>query len=80
MFDIPLDHRQHRAELLHRLKLLNFYKLQQSVWVHPFDCEKQIGVLLKALNVEKYVSYLVVEEGNFTDHAESHFKQQKLLM
>lgn len=80
MFDIPLSHQKQRQYLLHRLRLLDFYMLQRSAWIHPFDCEREIGVLLKYLGLERYVSFIVVDSGNFTDHATSHFKKSKLLM
>ncbi len=80
LFDIPVTHRQNREQLLHKLRTMNFYMLQHSAWIHPFDCQKQIGVLLKHLDLERYVSLLVVETGNFTDHATAEFKRRGLLM
>lgn len=80
MFDIPLSHQKQRQFLLRHLRLLDFYMLQRSAWIHPFECEKQVGVLLKYLKLEQYVSFLVVDSGNFTHHATDHFKKIKLLM
>lgn len=80
MFDIPLSHQKQRQYLLHKLRLLDFYMLQRSAWIHPFDCEREVGVLLKYLCLEHYVSFIVVDSGNFTDHATTHFKKSKLLM
>lgn len=80
MFDLPTGMKKQRDELLRKLKELDFYMLQKSAWIHPFDCEKQIGILLNILQLESYVSYLVVEEGNFVGHAALHFKKSGLLM
>lgn len=80
LFDIPLSHKQGREHLLHKLRDMNFYMLQHSAWIHPFACDKQIGALLNYLDLEKYVSLLVVEKGNFTSHAEKHFKRRGLLI
>ncbi len=80
VFDIPVGLRKQHDELLRRLKLLKFLMLQQSVWVHPFGCEKEVGVLLYTLGLEKYASFLVVETGNFTAHAESYFKRRNILV
>lgn len=80
VFDIPVGMRKQHDEFLRRLKLIKFLMLQQSVWVHPFDCEKEIGVLLHLLGLEKYVSFIVAETGNFTAHAETHFKRRGLLV
>lgn len=80
MFDIPVEKRRQRDELLNGLKQLNFYMLQQSAWIHPFDCEKQIAVMIQYFGLERNVSFMVVEEGNFVEHASRHFKKTKLLM
>jgi DNA-binding transcriptional regulator PaaX len=79
-FDLPAEKRVQRRELLRKIKQLDFYMLQQSMWVHPFDCEKQIGVLIDTLGVEEYVSFMVVERGNFNSFVERHFKRQGLLV
>jgi DNA-binding transcriptional regulator PaaX len=80
MFDIPAAQNKQRKALIEKLRMMDFYLLQHSAWLHPFDCEKEIGVLLQHLKLEKYVSLLVVETGNFTDHAITHFKKLKLLL
>lgn len=80
LFDIPVYHRRSRDQLIEKLRNLNFYMLQRSAWIHPFSCEKQIGVLLKTLNLEKHVSYVVVDQTNFNDHAIEYFKKSGLLI
>lgn len=80
MFDIPVKFDRRRRILIDKLNQMDFYMLQQSAWIHPFDGELQIGILLKNLELERYVSFLVVERSNFTDHAIAHFKQKRLLM
>lgn len=80
IFDIPASHKSKRQQLLSSLRKMNFYMLQHSAWIHPFECEKQIGVLIKHLSIEKYVSFIVVEKGNFTDHATKIYRDAGLLM
>jgi len=80
MFDIPTEKNLARQQLLSKLKEMNFYMLQRSTWIHPFDCEIEVGVLLSELDLEKYVSYLVVDSGNFEDHAKKHFVKSGLLV
>ncbi len=80
MFDIPVSRKSNRQQLLSSLRQMNFYMLQHSAWIHPFDCEKQIGILINHLDIEKYVSFIVVEKGNFTDHAIKHYKKEGLLI
>jgi len=45
IFDIPNTTRIKRDALRGKLKELGFFRLQQSVWVHPFDCRKEIELL-----------------------------------
>lgn len=44
-FDIPQIARPKRDALRGKLKTLGFYRLQHSVWVCPFECEKEIDLL-----------------------------------
>lgn len=45
LFDIPQITRIKRDVLRGKLKELGFYGLQQSVWVCPYPCEKEIKLL-----------------------------------
>ena len=45
IFDIAQLKRMHRDALRGKLKELDFYKLQKSVWVCPFDCRAEIELL-----------------------------------
>ncbi len=80
MFDIPKIKSTQRQTLLEKLKSLDFYMLQNSAWIHPFECAEQIGVLVSYLELDKYVSLLVVEQSNFTEHATQKFIKSGLLI
>ncbi len=80
LFDIPTSRNNHRRVFASKLAELGLYMLQKSCWIHPFDSQNEIGFLIDQLGLDKFVSYLVVESGNFTDHAEAHFKKAKLLI
>lgn len=45
IFDVPHRHRIKREALRGKLKELGFNQLQKSVWVHPYECEKEIKLL-----------------------------------
>lgn len=51
MFDIPNITRLRRDVFRGKLKELGFYRLQQSVWVHPYECKKEIGLLQEFLGL-----------------------------
>lgn len=44
-FDIPDTQRIKRNAFRRKLKELGFYSSQKSVWLHPFNCRKQIQIL-----------------------------------
>lgn len=54
-FDIPKEKQAARQALLAKLKELGFIMLQKSIWVHPFECRKELAVIAKAFEVEPYV-------------------------
>jgi|SRR3989344_342757 len=51
MFDIPNTTRLRRDVFRGKLKELGFYRLQQSVWVHPYECKREIGLLQEFLGL-----------------------------
>lgn len=61
IFDIPEDERETRDALREHLARLGFYKLQQSVAVHPFDCRDEMDLIIELLGVRKYVRLIVAE-------------------
>lgn len=47
LFDISELKRNYREAFRGKLKELGFYPFQKSVWIHPFDCRDEIGLLRK---------------------------------
>lgn len=45
IFDIQDKHKIKRESLRGKLKELGFYKLQKSVWVCPYEFEKEVNIL-----------------------------------
>lgn len=60
IFDIPERYKKARHSLWGKLKELNFYPLQKSVWVHPFPCEHEIQFLKNVFNIEPFVEIFTV--------------------
>lgn len=65
LFDIPEEKREARRELTGKLKTLGFQLLQQSVWIHPFPCRREIELVCETFDVSKYVTYI---ETSHIDH------------
>ncbi|MBI2640116.1 MAG: hypothetical protein HYW90_04510 [Candidatus Sungbacteria bacterium] len=58
IFDIPEEHKQSRDALQQKLKELDFYPLQKSVWVYPHNCRDEIDFLTSFCEVRRYVHYI----------------------
>src|ERR1041385_1028851 len=53
IFDIPERKRALRDKVRSLVMRLGFYRLQDSVWVHPYECEEIITLLKADLRVGK---------------------------
>lgn len=62
IFDIPTLTNIKRAAFRGKLKELGFYKLQQSVWVYPYDCEREIEFLKEFFGLNQRELNLIVGE------------------
>lgn len=54
IFDIPEDKKLAREALRQKLKDLGLIKLQDSIWVTPFSCEKEIGLIKSVFSLSDY--------------------------
>ena len=62
IFDIKEKRRKTRDILRNTLNRLGFIKLQNSVWVFPYDCEELIIMLKSNLFVGKDILYMTVDK------------------
>ncbi|MBI2482259.1 MAG: CRISPR-associated endonuclease Cas2 [Candidatus Vogelbacteria bacterium] len=58
IFDIKERRRKVRDELRLWLERLGFVRLQNSVWVYPYDCQEVVALLKADLAIGKDVIYL----------------------
>ena len=61
IFDIPEKQKRSREQIRRTLVSLGFRRLQDSVWVYPYDCEDLIILLKADLRIGKDLLYLIVE-------------------
>ena len=62
IFDIPEKEREKRNLLRNLLKILNFKKLQASVWISPFDYKKEIKEWAKFYKVVQYIDFILAQQ------------------
>jgi len=74
MFDIPERRRSTRIKLRTAMQQSGFLRLQDSVWVYPYDCEDFIALLKADLHIGKDVLYTIVEKIENDGWIRTHFK------
>ncbi len=65
IFDIPEDIRQRRDYFRAGLKRLKYQKLQQSIWICPYDVLKDTQELVRYFKLGPFVRLLLIEEIKF---------------
>ncbi len=73
-FDIPVYCTKGRKALVYRLKSGGFYELQRSLFLYPYDCEKEIKALAKLLKIEKYIIFGSLYSLDNQERLIHHFK------
>ncbi len=74
MFDIPERRKVTREKVRQTLQEIGFIRMQDSVWVYPYDCEDLIALIKIDFQIGQDVLYLIADavEGDFT--LKKHFK------
>ncbi|OGD56606.1 hypothetical protein A2V71_00175 [Candidatus Berkelbacteria bacterium RBG_13_40_8] len=62
VFDIPETKKEMREFFRGRLHDLGFRKMQDSVWISPYNIADKVEELIEFCNAKKYAHYLLVEE------------------
>ncbi len=65
IFDIPNKKTGARETFRTKLKNLEFYQLQESVWVSPYPCQPEIEFVIELLGIYRYVN--ILEAKNIKD-------------
>lgn len=73
IFDIQERRRKVRDRLRITMRELGFVRLQDSVWVYPYDCEDLIALLKADLKLGSAVLYMVVEHIENDKHLQEQF-------
>ncbi len=73
MFDVPEKRKKIRKLLRFEMQEVGFLRIQDSVWVYPFDCEEFVALLKADLRIGKDVLYAVVEEMENDKWIRKHF-------
>lgn len=72
-FDIPNRHKWSRDGFRQKLRVMGFYQLQKSLFIIPYDCEKEVRFLSSIFNVSGYIVFLETETIKNIDQVAEHF-------
>ena len=73
IFDIPERRKGLRPKIRYTLKAIGFVRLQDSVWVYPYDCEDLVTLLKADFKIGKDLLYLIADSIENDVHLKSHF-------
>jgi len=73
IFDIPERQKYGRAALRGKIKDLGFYQFQKSVWVFPYDCEKEIELLANFFEIYNFVNFIEAKRINDDEKLKKYF-------
>ncbi|EKE14989.1 MAG: hypothetical protein ACD_12C00206G0003 [uncultured bacterium] len=73
-FDVPEVQRNKRDYLRKFLIKLGFYQYQKSVYLFPYECEKEVALIKKIVEGAKYMKYIIAEKIEDEKSAKEYFK------
>ncbi len=76
IFDIPHPLKKVRESLRYLLKHLGCFPLQKSVFVHPFNCEKEIEFITELHKARRYVRFIIADSIDNEIDLKQHFGLQ----
>lgn len=54
-YDVPDTQKKERDWFRQTLERMEFYQIQESLWVHPFECRQEIAVISQNLGISPHV-------------------------
>ena len=79
IFDIPEEKKYFRDLLRLKLKQLDFYQLQKSVWIYPYDCRDIIEIIKRMYNLKRYILYITAKDVETDIDLVEYFLDNKIL-
>jgi CRISPR/Cas system-associated endoribonuclease Cas2 len=73
MFDIPQKRKNMRDSVRRLLRECGFLRLQDSVWIYPYDCEELITLVKSDMRLGKDLLYVIVDSMENDGWIRKHF-------
>jgi len=75
-FDVPETQKNKRDYLRKFLIKLGFFPYQKSVYIFPYECEKEVELIKKIVEGAKYMKYIIAEKIEDETKVKDYFKLQ----
>jgi len=72
-FDVPEIQRNKRNYLRRFLDQIGFYRYQKSVYIFPYECEKEVALIKQIVEGAKYMKYIVAEKIEDEENIKTYF-------
>lgn len=72
-YDIPEIYKKSRGLLREILIRNDFFQIQKSLWVHPYECAQEMAVICKHINVLPYVVMMTTAKLPNEEEMVAHF-------
>jgi len=74
LFDIPERRRGIRNQLRQFMQEYGFVRLQDSVWIYPYDCEDLVALAKAHFRIGVDALYMIVDQLERDKHLREHFR------
>ena len=62
IFDVPEKERKKRDYIRKFLSMIGFFQYQKSVYVYPYECQKEITLVKRIVEGGEYMQYIIAQE------------------
>jgi DNA-binding transcriptional regulator PaaX len=70
--DIPTkEHRLGADQFRAKLKNMNFYFLQKSLWIYPYDPRKEIKFIAETYGIERFITVMEINRLDVEDESKA---------
>lgn len=80
MFDIPEQKRDARIGFTRKIQEMGFQLLQQSVWIHPFQCKEEIFFVADHFGVRRWTTYIITDHIDNDSELRQRFRRTALIV
>lgn len=79
--DIPIQYRNGADALRKKLRQIGFYSLQRTLWFYPYDPRKEVELLIKEYEIDRFVTVMKIALMDYADQKvlKDFFKETKVI-